>query len=394
VLRRYRRYFVLLAFGLLATPLVVGLVKPDSPQAVLKEGRYLAPAPKAPVRGADWIGLPKQVDAYLRDHFGLRQVLIRTNKDLTKPLLGAGNDLVMLGRDGRMFYLGEDAVRQSSGLIVRDRRVADAADMIGRMNEELRARGVRFLVAMPPNGASIYPDDLPHWAQNPGKLTEYDLLLSKLAAKNVPTVDLRSAVKLARAEGPVFYKHDTHWTPRGALAAFNAIVEADAHPDWRLSPAAALGPPVLRKGGDLARMFGVSDGVTEYAEEQTLPHGRKVPLSSDILGDFSETTDKPGSTVLILGDSFTGLYFPPMLLTHVSKVVWLHHRLCGFDWNEVEKYHPDEVWWMPTERFLVCAPGERPTGLSESKAVSGEGRPSAGLAAQVGAAGNRDGARE
>src|SRR5277367_6528297 len=29
---------------------------------------------------------------------------------------------------------------------------------------------------------------------------------------------------------------DTHWTFRGALAAFNAIVEADSHADWRIDP--------------------------------------------------------------------------------------------------------------------------------------------------------------
>ena len=36
------------------------------------------------------------------------------------------------------------------------------------MNEALAARGIRFLVAIPPNAASIYQDDLPHWAQNSG----------------------------------------------------------------------------------------------------------------------------------------------------------------------------------------------------------------------------------
>jgi len=393
MLHLHRRYVALLAFGLLATPLVVGIVKPDSPAAVLREGRSLAPAPKAPASGGDWLRLPKQVDAYLQDHFGLRQVLIRTHKDITRPLLGLGNDSVLVGRDGRMFYLGEETVRQSAGLLVRDQRVADTADMLVRMNEELRARGIRFLVAPPPNGATIYQDDLPHWAQNPGKPTEYDLLLAKLAAKGVPTVDLRPVVKSARAGGPVFYRHDTHWTFRGALAAYNAIVEADSHPEWRIEPSSALGPMTLRKGGDLARMLGVGDAVSEYAEDLTLPQGKKALKSSDPFGDFTETSEKAGPTILILGDSFTGGYFPPMLLQHASRVIWMNHLLCGFDWSEVEKYHPDEVWWMPTERFLVCIPGLTPKGLPESKAQAVEGK-APGLPAQVGADGNRDGGRE
>jgi alginate O-acetyltransferase complex protein AlgJ len=394
MLRRYRRHLALLAFGLLATPLVVGIVKPDSPEAILKEGRYLAPAPRAPGSGDDWLRLPKQIDAYLRDHFGFRQALIRAHKDVTRPLLGFGNDSVLIGRDGRMFYLGEETVRQSAGLLVRDQRVADAADMLVRMNEELRARGIGFLVAPPPNGATIYQDDLPRWAQNRGRPSEYDLLLANLAAKGAPAVDLRPALKKARAGGSVFYMHDTHWTFRGALAAYNAIVEADSHPEWRIDPSFALGPMTPRKGGDLARMFGVGDAVSEYAEDLTLPNGKKVLQSSDPFGDFIETSEKAGPTILILGDSFTGGYLPAMILQHAHRVIWMDHKSCGFDWNDMDKYRPDEAWWMPNERFLVCKPGLKPLGLPESKPESAEGKAPAGLAAQVGAAGNRNGGRE
>jgi len=394
MLRRYRRHLALLAFGLLATPLIVGIVKPDSPTAILKEGRTLAPAPKAPGNGDDWLALPRETDAYLRDHFGLREVLIRAHKDVTRPLLGFGNDSVLIGRDGRMFYLGEETVRQSAGLLVRDQRVADAADMLQRMNEELQARGIRFLVAPPPNGATIYQDDLPHWAQNPGRPTEYDLLLANLAAKGVPAVDLRPAVKKALAGGPVFYMHDTHWTFRGALAAYNAIAEADSHPDWRIAPGFALGPMNLRKGGDLARMFGVGDAVSEYAENLTLPDGKKVLQSSDPYGDFTVTSEKAGPTILILGDSFTGGYLPSMILQHANRVIWMDHKSCCFDWDEMEKYHPDEVWWMPNERFLVCKVGLKPEGLPASKTDSAEARASVGLADQIGAAGKRNGARQ
>ena len=245
MLRQYRRYFALLAFGLLVTPLVVGIVKPDGPEAILKEGRYLTPPPPAPASADDWLELPKETDAYLRDHFGLRQVLIRAHKDITRPLLGVGNNSVLIGRDGRMFYLGEETVRESAGLILRDRRVAEAADIVQRMNEELRARGIRFLVAPPPNASTIYQEDLPLWAQNPGRRTEYDLFLADLAARSVPAVDVRPVVKQTRAEGPVFYMHDTHWTARGALAAYNATVEAElaprlAHPAGRCAEPADL----------------------------------------------------------------------------------------------------------------------------------------------------------
>jgi hypothetical protein len=344
--------------------------------------------------GANWLTLPAAVDAYLNDHFGLRQTLITAHRELTKPMLGFGNDSVLVGRDGRMFFLGENTVRQSAGLLVRDQRVADATDMLVRMNDELQAQGIRFLVALPPNAATIYQDDLPLWAQNPGRSTEYDMLLANLAAKGVTAVDLRPAVKNARTQGSAFYMHDTHWTFRGALAAYNTVVEADAHADWRIEPTSALGPMTLRNGGDLARILGAGDSVSEYAETLKLPHAKKVLQSSDLVGDFTEASEKTGPTILILGDSFTAGFFPPMVLQHAGRVVWMSHMVCGFDWNEVEKYRPDEVWWMPTERFLVCLPGAKPKGLPERKTDSAEGKAPAGLAAQMGAARSRDGARE
>jgi alginate O-acetyltransferase complex protein AlgJ len=369
----YRRYFAVLAFLLLATPLVVGVIRPDSPSAILKEGRRLAAAPNAPASSDDWLALPGRIDAFLRDHFGLRQALIRAHKDLTKPLLGLGDDSVLIGRDGRMFYLAEETVRQSAGLVFRDRRAADATDLLASMNQALAARGIRFLVAPPPNDATIYQDDLPRWAQNPGKPTEYDLMMANLAANGVRAVDLRPPVKEARADGAVFYMHDTHWTARGALAGFNAIVEADSHPDWRIEPSSALGPLTIRKGGDLARMFGVADSVTESVEDLNLPAGKKEPFSSDEASDYVETSDKPGPTIMILGDSFTFGYFAPMLLQHVGRVIWMNHRLCRFDWKAIDKFHPDEVWWMPNERFLVCAPGAWPVDFAEEK-DEGRGR--------------------
>ena len=361
MLLRYRRYFAILSFLLLATPLVAGLVSPDGPGAILKEGRRMAPAPQAPGNWEGLLALPAQVDAYLKDRFGLRQKMIRLHTDLTKPVFAKrGNSQVLIGRDGRMFYQGDEMVRQSAGLVLREERVSDSADMLASMRDALARRGTRFLVAVPPNSSTIYQDDLPLWAQNKGRPTEYDLFLEDLAAHGVKAVDLRPALRAVRAEGPAYRMFDSHWTARGALAAFNAIMEADAHPDWRLDPASALGSLTPLKGGDVARILGVVDSVAETDEEFALRAGKTRKLAPATSQDYEQTSDTPGPTIMIIGDSFTIEYFAPMLMPHAGRVVWMHHQLCGFDWKWIDKLHPDEVWWMPTERFLVCNPGARP----------------------------------
>jgi alginate O-acetyltransferase complex protein AlgJ len=372
MLPRYRRFFAVAAFLVLAAPLVAGLIHPDGAASILMEGRTPAPAPRTPAGIGGWFKLPNEIDAYLQDNLGLRQVLLRAHRELSKPLFGSYK--VLIGRGGRMFFLGNEMVDESAGLVMRQRAVGQATDLLARMNDDLRARGIRFLVAPPPSSSSIYQDALPIRAQNPGRPTEYDLLLAELAARGVPAVDLRPAVKAARAGGSVYYLHDTHWTFRGALAGFNAIVEADSHPDWRIDPSSALGPPVVRKGGDMANILGLSDKLSEYTENLKLHYGKRVLLPED---DYIETSDKPGPRILIFGDSLTLDYFSPMLLQHAGSVVWIHHRYCGVDWRVIEKFHPDEVWWMPGERVLLCQAA--PTGLPEEIKGAGGEKASAGL---------------
>jgi hypothetical protein len=231
------------------------------------------------------------------------------------------------------------------------------------MNSALAARGVRLVVASPPNSATIYEDQLPIWARGGGRRTEYDVFLDDLAARGVPAVDLRPVLRAARTQGQVYYMHDTHWTFRGALAGFNAVVAATGHPDWRLEPTFALGPPVTRRGGDLSRMLGVNDEVTESDEELTLSSGRKELLSSEPFGTYVERADRPGPTIMIIGDSFTEDFFAPMVLQHAASVVWVYHQFCGFDWKWIGQFHPDEIWWMPTERAILCKESTRPNGF-------------------------------
>jgi alginate O-acetyltransferase complex protein AlgJ len=363
------------AFLLLAIPLVVGIVRPDSPATVLKEARLLAQAPKLPTDRGHWLTLPKDIDAYLQDHFGLRHVMVRADHDLTRPLSN-GNDLVLIGREGRLFYLGDDAVRQSAGLVVRDQRVSDTAAILKRINVALAARGIRLIVAIPPNGATIYQDFLPTWAQNRGRRTEYDLLFDELAADGVRVVDLRPPVEAARAQGLAFYMYDTHWTFRGALAGFNAVVEADSHPDWRIDPNSALGPMTRREGAtgdgtDLVRMVGIEGAVTDRVEMSILPREQRISLQATDHGyaaspyDYVTTSGHSGPTIMVLGDSFTQDFFGPMLLPHVAHEYSLHISWCGFDWKAIDHFHPDEVWWMPTERYLTCNLGAAPDNFAE-----------------------------
>ena len=118
-------------------------------------------------------------------------------------------------------------------------------------------------------------------------------------------------------------------------------------------------------------MLGLEDGATESVEELRLPaKGKPLALSTDVTPDHVIASGEAGPTILVLGNSFTYRYFPPMLSQHAGQVVWLYYRHCAFDWKMIERYRPDEVWWMPTERGLYCEPGARPLDFVSQDAAS------------------------
>jgi hypothetical protein len=107
-------------------------------------------------------------------------------------------------------------------------------------------------------------------------------------------------------------------------------------------------------------MIGVEEDVTEPIQNVSLaakpemgfPSGH--PAGPPEQPAFSVAGIRGGETLLVIGDSFTRDFFPALLVSHVGTLLWMHNVQCGFDWALIEKIHPDEVWWMPTERYFVC----------------------------------------
>jgi alginate O-acetyltransferase complex protein AlgJ len=362
MLRRYRRLWCLVAVVLLAIPMVVNLLRSETAVMSTEELRMLAPGPSMPRRFAEWARLPNAIDAYLRDHFGLREILIRANATLRFVLLGSSSsESVLVGSEGWMFYRGNGMLQQSAGLLVRPQAIAEQVAMLVSMRDALAAGGAKLIVAIPPNSSTIYSDKLPVWARNPGSPTEYDLLLDALAAHGVLAVDLRPVLRAARAQGATYRRIDTHWTARGAVLAFNAIADAAGHPTWRLDPDQVLGAPVSLAGGDLARMLGVA-GDEEVDRPLVLPQAGDGRPASGHADAAVVSNGSAGTRIAVVGDSFTDPQFTQMLRATAGQAVWFAHLGCTFDWQGLLALKPNEVWYMPVERFMVCKHNARPPG--------------------------------
>jgi hypothetical protein len=372
---------VLLFASVLAIPLLSQILL-RTEQAAPRAAEALAPAPGFPNQLLEWLTVARRTDEYLRDHFGLRRQMIDARAVIAHRWLRNGNAAVQIGRDDWMFFRYEDTVRQSAGLLLREPRVKETADTIARIRSSLSDIGVRFTFAPTPNSATIYPEQLPEWARNHSRPTEYDLLLKEVAARGVATLDLRPVLRAAKQAGQVYYRHDTHWTPRGTLAAFNAMAVATGHSGWQLDPATVLAPAALGPGGgDLVRMLGLpaADGY-ESIEMPKLGNGTIEGFGLDVMlgGNFRARPERErGPVIMVIGDSYTGIHFSPFVLTSGSQFFWIHHQWCGFDWKWIEMAHPDEVWLMPNERLFLCNAGAVPNGMPDRIMRRSSGRPDA-----------------
>jgi alginate O-acetyltransferase complex protein AlgJ len=350
MLRHYRRLWVVLVAALLGAPLAMTFLAPERDWMLADEMRSRATMPGVPHSLSDWRILPGELDAYLGDHFGFRHAMIHAQGILAHLILQSGNALVQIGTHGRLFYKGDDMLRQSAGLLMREQRAIESAETINSIRTTLAKLGIRFIVASPPNSATIYPDQLPQWARNLGRRSEYDLMLDALASRGIKAIDLRPPLRAAKASGAVYLRHDTHWSALGAVVGFNTVANAAGHSGWQLDPTVVLAP-ATRNGGDLARMLGIAQDVSEQSQTLTLTDDSAKLLA--------------GPPILVLGDSFTSNenLFERMVVANGRRFAFTHHEWCGFDWTLIEQVHPDEVWWMPTERYLLCNAGVRPKGM-------------------------------
>ncbi|HEY9216684.1 MAG TPA: hypothetical protein VIO94_01445 [Phenylobacterium sp.] len=347
--------------GLIALLCVPGLAMLFGPYQNISraENRKLADPPSW---SAGLHQLPRAVDAYLADHFGLREWMVRAGARITRNVGGrVDRPMAVEGRDGWMVLTY--GLFTALGQEFDQPRAERYGDFVCELSGRLRAEGAKVVFASPPTSVSIYPEAAPASAGESKRPTEYEVIVQRARDCGVPTADLKRTLTAARALGrPLYRKTDTHWTPLGQVIAFDEIAGLFGRPDWRIDPASLKWVAAPNDTGDLPRLAGLPPRreMVEEAPELAL----SIPVrQSQIAGlsfsrpEFAPTlyeTGRPGPTVLIVGDSFTQHTFPSLVLRRAGRLAWVHHEQCGFDWRVVRQIKPDYVLLATTERDLDC----------------------------------------
>jgi hypothetical protein len=365
--RLANRASILLLLAAGAVPLVGTLAGLD----LMPEGndmRQRSPAPGLPRNFRALREWPERFEAYVNDSFGFRGPLIRGLSRARVFALGVTSSAnVVLGRDGWLFYshaaLGTDydEVRPfDEAELERWRQVLEARQ------EWLRRRGCRYVLFLPPDKQTVYPEHTRPELRPRHASGRLDQLVSYLRTHSpeLVVIDIRHEMLEAKPHEPLYYETDSHWNSRGAYLGYRALAEQLAEWFPQVRPVGRERLVVQERdarGGDLAGLLDLRDLYREHSRELRpgfpllARESPRPPLLHDEdrnnLGRpwASEHPDSRLPRGVLFHDSF-GLKLQPLLSEHFQRLAMI--------WNDeflpyvVEQEQPDVVIHQLLERKL------------------------------------------
>ncbi|MBP5585266.1 MAG: hypothetical protein J6Y92_02800 [Lentisphaeria bacterium] len=242
----------------------------------------------------------KQYETAIEDTSLLRAVLLTPAQEFLTKCFRTGNEKVIMGQDGWLFYSGDydylvnPGFMQAGRMHKRDLAGAhpDAVAAIKKFADDLKARDIRLILIPAPGKPLVYGDKLGAGEGRKGNKS-FDEFKKQVESFGVTVLDFTDDFIAMRKDGVDSYlKTDTHWTPAAMQLAAKKTAEAigDAEPDTEAGAKATI-----TARGDIANMLKLPD-VDNIFPKQTVE-----------VVQYDAVQDR-NSDVLLLGDSFTNIF--------------------------------------------------------------------------------------
>jgi hypothetical protein len=351
--RAFDLVLVALFVASLVAPSIDHLVRPPEARSVRRENRLAGDFP-AHVTGFTTLSrFPSDFQRWFDDRLGLRDVMLKGYQAVrlfvfpTEP-----SPTMVIGYDGWLFFGSDNSVNVHRGLAP----FAEADLETWRRALELRrdwlkARGVEYVFAIAPNKQSIYPELWPASLNAIGPTRMDQLARWMQQHSDLTFVDLRPAVTAEKAHDTrddfTYSELGSHWTSRGAMAGWNAIVVAMQSKFPTVSPIdrAEYTRRELdeREGDSFQWQMYVPELLHQrvYTLERIPTDPARAPSPSD--GDRT--------SVVVVHDSFGPWLLPFVPHSNVDLVSSMWQN--DFPKDALLVHSPDVVVQIYTERMLV-----------------------------------------
>ena len=293
------------------------------------------------------------VTTWFGDHFGFRSPLVRWYGE--SRLFGLGvspSAAVVVGRDGWFYYADDKAVEDYANVELLDEpAIANWREAVLRARNWLQAQQIAYVFTIAPDKHAVYGEAFPSSIARIHDMSRVDQLFVALQDTGL-AVDARPALFEAKERERIYHKTDTHWNDRGALVAYQQIINAvcarvsSTPAAWTRNDFTAV--ERTTDGMDLAGMMGLTRVLREVdlALMPIRPRRARVvePAGAKPMDEegrlVTEIDDPSLPRAVIFRDSFVSRLVP-FLSEHFSRAVYLWQN--DFDAAEVLKEHPDVV---------------------------------------------------
>ena len=356
--RRFDIATVVLFCAALAGP-VMGMFLGLGQVTPADEGRTLATLPPLSAEPKSWLQFGDGFKSYFHDRFGFRKTLIGLQAMAKRELGVSTSPEVIIGRDGWLFYAGSYAMDNYRAVRpFTERELQAYLRAYENRRDFLKKLGIAFLLVIPPEKHSIYPEFLPRSITRSGSKTRLDQLKEYFEQRStVSLIDVRPALLTAKSmsDRKLFFKTDTHWTPYGSFIAYREIMAAARHlqPEIKEIPPSHLEVDPTPNTGDLERMLGLtaSEQMENVRTGSTVMAIPKTPQISVL------ENSQPGlPKVMMIHDSF-GVPLGGLLSQHFRRSVLISSPgAVDFNPREIQREKPDLLIVEVNERALLRDP--------------------------------------
>jgi hypothetical protein len=358
---------VLVVFAAMLSWPIPGLLFWRSTEAdiVNQEQRNPHPFPNWPVAADQVTKWPQQFEAWINDRLLLRTNLVLANTYVQlKVLRQSTSSRVVLGKDGWLFYTGDQSLEQALGNVGFTAAELDRwIDVMEARQAWLAERSIPFLAVLVPNKERIYREFLPTQPKSATPVSHLDQLNRRLEERHSPLnfLDLTSGLLVGKATMQLYRKSDTHWMQQAAFFyGYLPIMDRLLALGVRLTPLSIVDvrpDPKYLKGGDLAGMLGAPPLYNETVIDMPFL-GRGHMTSVDSRHDDglltavirSSLSDTP--KVVWFHDSFSVLLLSYLHETFREAIATAHGEM-RFNKRLIEAEKPDLVVYQFVERSLT-----------------------------------------
>ncbi len=310
----------------------------------------LNPVELQDIRNAPWSEFPAKFEKYFSDNLGFRNSLIYYNSYIRLALFHVSPlPQIILGKHGWAFY-NSDAI--NDGNTINDFRGLDPISVkdlerirqvVTKQTAWLRQRGIRYLIIIPPNKTTIYPEYMPDYltrVRNETRLDQFTAMVREDGG--IPYIDLREPLLQAKKKRIVYYRTGTHWNEYGAFIGYQAVMEAirQTFPGTAVIGENSFAIRIEQNNGE-DTLFGMVNMKDYFYSERVvmLPDEKRIPPIKKI------------NKLVLFHDSF-GPTIKRFLDYNFNTVIMQHFNDEHFDYALIVKEKPDFVLLEITERYF------------------------------------------